>query len=167
MANVYYVRKGIYENGNFIVTKKLHPIDAVEFEETCKYLADYLLSLESTYTSSYDNSDDERVEDSSRISYRCIYREINPMKNSESMLMVDNKIVGVVFVVNKGKSNEYTRAFSFDGKIAQSMRLGYSASHSSSYTYVDRVSLVKRGTKGVPETEREANFFQSEMFPSL
>lgn len=62
--------------------------------------------------------------------------------------MVDNKIVSVVFVVDKGKSSEYTRAFSFDGKIAQTMRLGYSASHSSSFTYVDRVSLVKKGTNG-------------------
>ena len=46
--------------------------------------------------------------------------------------MVDGKIVGVVFVVTSG-NNKYTRAFSFDGSIAQSMRLGYSASHSSNY----------------------------------
>ena len=80
--------------------------------------------------------------------------------------MVDNKIVGVVFVVKNG-NNSYTRAFSFDGSIAQSMRLGYSASHSSSFEYVDRVSLLKRGENDAPETAREAKFEQSEMFPSL
>ena len=65
-------------------------------------------------------------------SFRCAYREINPRKNAESLLMVDGKIVGVVFVVTSG-NNKYTRAFSFDVSIAQSMRLGYSASHSSNY----------------------------------
>ena len=167
MASVYHVRKGIYEKDGFRVVRDLHPVPTDVFEEFCKYMEDYLLSLDSTSTSSYDDSDDERVVPSSRISYSHIYRELNPRKNSESLLMVDNKIVGVVFVVNKGKSDEYTRAFSFDGKIAQTMRLGYSASHSSSFTYVDRVSLARKGTKGVPETAKEADFFQSEMYPSL
>lgn len=165
--SVYYVRKGIYEKDGLRVVRDLHPIAEEEFEAFCKSVDGYLLSLDSTNTSSYDNSDDERVEDSSRISYSSVYRELNPKGNAESLLMVDGKIVGVVYVINKGKSDEYTRAFSFDGKIAQTMRLGYSASHSSSYTYVDRVSLVKKGEKGVPETAREASFFQSEMFPSL
>ena len=166
MAGLYYVRKGIYEKDSFRVVRDLHPIDAETFEEVCKYLDDYLLSLDSVRTSSYDNSDDERVEDSSRISYSSIYREIKPRGNCESLLMVDNKIVGVVFVVKNG-NDKYTRAFSFDGKIAQTMRLGYSASHSSNFTYVDRVSLVKKGVNGAPTTAREANFFQNEMFPSL
>ena len=165
MANIY-VRKGIYENGVFHVVKKLAPIEQDQFEKTCNELEPYLLSLEETSITSYDDSDDERVEPSYSYTVRCKYREINPRKNAESLLMVDDKIVGVVFVVRNGY-NEYTRAFSFDGSIAQSMRLGYSASHSSNFEYVDRVSLVKRGEKGVPETAREANFFQSEMYPSL
>ena len=167
MSKVYYVRKGIYEKDGFRVVRDLHPIGEAEFEEFCKSVEGYLLSLDSTNTSSYDNSDDERVEDSSRISYSSIYRELNPRENAENLLMVDGKIVGVVFVVDEGKSGEYTRAFSFDGKIAQTMRLGYSASHSSSYTYVDRVSLAKKGENYVPETAREVRFSQSEMFPSL
>ena len=165
MASVY-VRKGIYENGNFIVVNKPVLIDEEYFEEVCKELEPYLLSLEETSVSSYDDSDDERVTPSSRYTVKRKYREINPRKNSESLLMVDGKIVGVVFVVKNG-NDKYTRAFSFDGSIAQSMRLGYSASHSSCFEYVDRVSLVKRGENGVPETDREADFFQSEMFPSL
>ena len=80
--------------------------------------------------------------------------------------MINDEFVGVVFVVRKGY-DKYTRAFSFDGSIAQSMRLGYYASHSSHFEYVDRVSLVKRGENGVPKTDRDANFNQSEMYPSL
>lgn len=165
MASVY-VRRGIYENGVFRVVRNLAPIDEEQFEEVCKELEPYLLSLEETSVSSYDDSDDERVTPSSRRTVRCTYREINPRQNSESLLMVDGKIVGVVFVVTSGR-DQYTRAFSFDGSIAQSMRLGYSASHSSSFVYVDRVSLVKRGENGVPESAREARFDQNEMYPSL
>lgn len=165
MASVF-VRRGIYEEGNFRVVRNLASIDEEKFEEVCKELEPYLLSLEETSTSSYDDSDDERVTPSSRYTVRCTYREINPRKNAESLLMVDGKIVGVVFVVTRG-NNKYTRAFSFDGSIAQSMRLGYSASHSSNYIYVDRVSLVKRGENGVPETAREARFDPNEMYPSI
>lgn len=38
MASVYYVRKGIYEKDRFRVTRDLHPIEAIEFEEVCKYI---------------------------------------------------------------------------------------------------------------------------------
>ena len=165
MANVY-VRRGIYENGYFRVVRDLVPVDEQYFEEFCKEMEPYLLSLEEVSTSSYDDSDDERVTPSSSYSVRCTYRELNPRNNAESLLMVDGKIVGVVFVVTNG-NEKYTRAFSFDGSIAQTMRLGYSASHSSSFQYVDRVSLVKRGQNGVPETAREARFDQHEMYPSL
>ena len=165
MANVY-VRKGIYENGNFRVVRDLVPIDAELFEATCKELEPYLLSLEEISISSYDDSDDERVTPSSRRTVRCTYREINPRENAEYLLMIDGKIVGVVFVVRNGNA-EYTRAFSFDGSIVQSMRLGYSASHSSNFTYVDQVSLVKRGENGAPETASEARFDQHELYPSL
>ena len=165
MASVY-VRTGIYENGYFRVTKKLVPMDQEEFEKTCKELEPYLISLDEVSTSSYDDSDDERVTPSSSHSVKRLYRELNPRENSEHLLMIEGKIVGVVFVVTSG-NDKYTRAFSFDGKIAQSMRLGYYASHSSRFEYVDRVSLVKRGENGAPETAREAKFCQNEMFPSL
>ena len=165
MANVY-VRRGIYENGNFRVVRNLAPKSEEQFEEVCKELEPYLLSLEEVSISSYDDSDDERVTPSSRETVRRTYREINPRRNAESLLMVDNKIIGIVFVVTNG-NEQYTRAFSFDGSIAQTMRLGYSASHSSYYQYVDRVTLVKRGENGAPETAREARFDQQEMYPSL
>lgn len=161
-----YVRKGIYENGDFRVLNKLVPLDEERFEKVCKQLEPYLLSLEEVSISSYDDSDDERVTPTRRETVRRKYREINPRENAEHLLMVDDKIVGVVFVVKNG-NDQYTRAFSFDGTIAQSMRLGYYASHSSYFEYVDRVSLVKRGQNGVPNTDREARFSQSEMYPSL
>ena len=165
MASVY-VRTVVFENDSYRIVKELVPMDAVKFEEECKRLEDYLISLDEVSISSYDDSDDERVEPTCRRSVRRKYRELNPRKNSEYLLMYEDKIIGVVFVVRNG-NDKYTRAFSFDGKIAQSMRLGYSASHSSCFEYVDNVSLVKKGEKGVPETARETCFSQSEMFPSL
>ena len=131
MASVY-VRKGFYQKDEFILQKDLFLIDEQKFEAACKELEPYLLSLEEVSINSYDDSDDERVTPSKSYSVRTKYREINPKKNSESLLMVDDKIVGVVFVVTNG-NNKYSRAFSFDGKIAQSMRLGYYASHSSNF----------------------------------
>ena len=141
-------------------------ISDAEFEALIADFKDCLFHVQGDGRNTYDDSDDERVTPSSRYTVRRKYREINPRENSEYMLMVDGKIVGVVFVVTKG-NDKYTRAFSFDGSIAQSMRLGYCASHSSSFEYVDRVSLVKRGEGDAPETAREANFRQSEMYPSL
>jgi len=160
------VRRGIYEKGEFRVVRDFATISKEEFEKVCKELEPYLLCLEEVSLSSYDECDDERVEPTYRRTISCKYRELNPRENAESLLMVNYKIVGVVFVVVNG-SREYTRAFSFDGSIAQSMRLGYSASHSSDYEYVDRVSLAKRGENGAPETAREVNFRQNEKFPNL
>ena len=80
--------------------------------------------------------------------------------------MVDGKIIGVVFTVTNG-NDKYFKAFSFDGKVAQSMRLGWSASHSSSFVYVDKVSLINKEDKEAPEEARDADFVQSEMYPSL
>ena len=90
MADVY-VRKGIYEDGNFRVVRNLAPIDEKEFEEVCKELEPYLLCLEETAISSYDDSDDERVTPSSRYTIRRTYREINPRSNSESLLITNRR----------------------------------------------------------------------------
>ena len=161
-----YVRRGIYENGYLRVVRDLAPIDETIFEEFCKEVEPYYLSLDQIVTSSYDDSDDERVEPTSSYSVKRIFRELNPRKNSEHLLMVDGKIIGVVFTVTKG-NDKYFKAFSFDGKVAQSMRLGWSASHSSSFEYVDRVSLIKKGDKNTPQEAKDAKFIQSEMYPSL
>lgn len=161
-----YVRRGICENGYLRVVRDLAPIDETIFEAFCKEVEPYYLSLDQIVTTSYDDSDDERVEPTSSYSVKRIIRELNPRNNAEHLLMVDGKIIGVVFTVTNG-NNKYFRAFSFDGKVAQSMRLGWSASHSSSFEYVDRVSLIKKEDKDAPETARDARFVQSEMYPSL
>lgn len=169
MGKVYYVRTGQFDkDGYFDVFNDLHPVEEEIYLEACKELEGYLIGLQTTYTRSYDDSDDERVENETRTYYKTSkYREINPITQSESMLFIDNKIVGVVYMVDKGKNSEQLRAFLFDGKIAQSMRLGWSASHSSSFEYVDRIILVKKGEDGAPLNAKEANFFQSGMYPSL
>ena len=165
MGNIY-VRRGIFENGYLRVVRDYATISEEYFEEVCKELEPYLLCLEETRTTSYDDSDDERVTPSSTYTVSVKYRQLNPKENANHLLLVDNKIVGVVFTVKNG-NDTYFKAFSFDGKIAQSMRLGWSASHSSQFQYVDRISLAKRGENGVPTEAKDANFIQNEMFPSL
>lgn len=90
MAEVY-VRKWIYENRDFRVVRNLEPIDEKEFEKVCKELEPYLFCLEETSISSYDGSDDERVTPSSRYTVRRTYREINPRRNLESLLITNRR----------------------------------------------------------------------------
>ena len=161
-----YVKRGIFVDGYLKVSKKLVPISDEKFLEVCERLKPYLLALEETATTSYDDSDDERATPSSTYTKSVRYRELNPKENAEHLLLVDDEIVGVVFTVKSG-NEVYYKAFSFDGTIAQSMRLGWSASHSSSFEYVDRVSLKERGKDGAPTAAKDANFIQSEMYPSL
>jgi hypothetical protein len=47
------------------------------------------------------------------------------------------------------------------------MSQGYSASHSSNYTYLERVSLVPAGKDNAPETAYSTRFDQSEMYPTF
>jgi hypothetical protein len=121
----------------------------------------YLLKIEGEHTRSYDNSDDERAGSSSSSTPFVSYRELDPYKNSEGLLYIKGKICGVVFRIKSGR-DETIHTFTFSGSTAQTVRLGYSASHSSSYTYIERVSLVKRGEDGAPEEGRPISFSVSE-----
>ena len=58
-------------------------------------------------------------------------------------------------------------AFFFDGSVAQRTTLGYSASHSSRHTSVDRITLVRRGEDGAPAKGASIRFKQHEMYPSF
>ena len=61
------------------------------FKKVCKELEPYLFCLEETSISSYDGSDDERVTPSSRYIVRRTYREINPRRNLESLLITNRR----------------------------------------------------------------------------
>ena len=127
-----------------------------------------MLKIECTESRSYDNSDDDRVESSSS-SYDFVrYGEINAKENSKSLLFVDNQLKGVVFYVTPKSGYKIEKdCFYFDGSIKQTMMLGYSASHSSCYTYVNKVTLVKKGVNGVPKSGQNIRFNQHEMYPSF
>lgn len=143
------------------------PISKEEFLKLTEEFKDYLLYVEGTKTSSYDNSDDERAECSSHDTPFGRFYELSPMENSEHLLRIDGKIKGVVFFIKSGSDKFEYRPFLFDNSIKNTARLGYSASHSSSFTYIEKVSLVKKGENGVPETAKTINFIQSEMYPSI
>ena len=48
--------------------------------------------------------------------------------------------------------------FFFDGRQYQSLTLGYSASHSSCYSNIYKITLVKKGENGAPEEGGYINF---------
>lgn len=163
MSNIY-VSKGYFnEFGRLQVKYGSVALTEEEFAEIEKKLSKYLLRIDYTNTRSYDNSDDDRVEDSYSSSDSYVYRSIDFKEDSKALLMLDGEIKGVVYVVD---CKEYY-PFLFDGSYQRTISLGYSASHSSQYTYINKVSLVKKGTKGVSEEERTAKFNQNGMFPSL
>ena len=145
-----------------------HPtmISAEKFEALIADLKDCLLYIQGEETRSYDNSDDDRVESSSRSWSFGHYFEIEPWKNSKHLLRIDVKLRGVVFHISSGRDVSYY-AFLFDNSIKRTLSMGYSASHSSEYTYVEQVSLVKRGQNGAPETGSYLRYEQNEMYPSF
>ena len=125
-------------------------ISEKEFLELISDLKDCLLYVEGTETSSYDDSDDDRAGSYWSQSSFGHYYEIGLRENSKHLLRIDGKIRGVVFY-----------------SIKNSMSLGYTASHSSDYTVVEKVSLVKRGEGNAPESAKVIDFSQSKMYPEI
>ena len=164
----YKVSKGNYENGYFRVANRLAEVDDAFMEEVFARLDKCLLKLELSEESSSDNSDDERANDYySNYSYET-YWEIDARKNTKYLLMFEGKIKGVAFYVTPKSGSEIRKyAFFFDGSVAQSMTLGYSASHSSNYTTLNRLTLVEKGVDGAPEKGRYARFDPHELYPSF
>ncbi len=130
-------------------------------------LKDYLLKVECTKSRSYDNSDDDRVVSSDYSWGTVKYCEIDPLKNSKHLIVEGDTVVGVMFFVRDNRQDIEKYAFTFDGRVQETIRMGYSASHSSEWTYLEKVSLVKRGEDGAPNEGYSIDFSQSKMYPSI
>ena len=142
-------------------------INEAEFSELVAELEDCLLLVEGEETSTYDDSDDDRAGCYwSQSSFKHYY-EIGLRENSKHLLRIDGKIRGVVFFVRSGYSDVTYKPFLFDNSIENSMNLGHSASHSSDYTNVKKVSLVKKGEGNAPQSAKVIDFSQSEMYPNI
>ncbi len=157
------------EQGQLVIDKKRGTISKEELDAISERFKDFLLKVQGTEESSYDNSDDERVTDSYSEYKFTSYFELDPMNNCEHLLRVDGEIKGVCFTITPKLSSSgiRRRAFFFDDSISECFSLGYSASHSSSYTHVDSVVLVKRGLDGAPNEGRNIRFEQHELYPSF
>ena len=167
MERKIYVTKGyITPEGNFGTKKKPIDIPPSDFEPAAKRLDGYLLKIYYTDSYSYDDSDDDRAGCYSSSSASVVYGELDPYYNSEAMIWMESEIKGVVFRVTEGRE-EYRYAFLFDGSINQTMTLGYSASHSSNYIYVNRVELVKKGENGAPQRGDSISFHPGKSATSL
>ena len=154
-------------NGGRFTHEDCKRISAEEKEKIASFFSAYLLKIHVGDESSYDNSDDERVSDSYHSSSSCVYREVNVEDDLHGLVLRDGEVTGVVFYVKDNSRNVYATVFNFNGVPKTYIRLGYSASHSSSYTTVSRVELVKKGENGAPERAKEATFIQHEMYPDI
>ena len=168
LPNIHVTDGYFDENGKLIIGKEFGFIEESQLAAAVKNLEGYLLRIEYEDEYSYDNSDDERCEDShSRYDSVC-YRELDAAKNTKALLRVDGEIKGVVFRVRSTPSSEpELHPFLFDGSYSCSMTLGYSASHSSNFLTVCKVTLVKRGTDGAPETGGYINFEPGKLSTSI
>jgi hypothetical protein len=149
---------------------KKHDCKAISYEEKEKiaaFFSQHLLKIYYSDSSSYDNSDDERASDSYYSHSSYVYREVNIEQDLYGVAMRGEEITGVVFYVKNSRGDAYATVFNFDGKPRASITMGYSASHSSSYTTVCRVELVKKGENGAPESANKASFIQHEMYPNI
>ena len=138
-------------------------VEDVEFERLTSWLKDYLICIEGSESSSYDDSDDERSGCYSSSGTFKHYREINPVDHSEYLMYDGDDLIGVYFKISKGYNDYDYFQFLFDGSLKQSFRIGYSASHSSNFVYVENVTLVKKGENGAPTSASEAHFYRSGM----
>ena len=167
MEQRLYVTKGyITPEGVFGTKKKPIEIPRAEFEPAAKRLEGYLLKISYSDSYSYDNSDDDRAGFYTNSSSSVVYGRLDPYTNSEAMIWMDGEIKGIVFRVTEDRE-EYRYAFFFDGSIRQTMTLGYSASHSSNYIYVNGVSLVEKGKEGAPQDGKSVSFHPGKHSTSL
>lgn len=152
----YFVNEGFFnEENKFVFNSKPLKVDKEKIEELDKFLNEHLLKIEYTYKTTYDNSDDDRIEEDSHNEYNSTtYRKIRAKENANALLFIDGELKGVVFnTKTDGKT-----VFFLDGRQYQSLTLGYSASHSSCYSNIYKITLVKKGENGAPEEGGYINF---------
>jgi len=154
-------------NGGNFRRKDCITISQEEKQKIADFFSTRLLKIYFADTRSYDNSDDERASDSYSRSNSYVYREVDVEQDLYGLVMKDGEIKGVVFYVKSGSYDVYAKVFNFDGKPETYMMLGYSASHSSSYTTVVRVMLVNKGENGAPESAKKARFIQHSLYPEI
>jgi hypothetical protein len=116
----YRVATGCFgADGRFVIAQKPITIGEAEMERVKAALDGHLLKFQGTKTSSYDNSDDDRVEDSYHSYQFTSYGSVSAEEDSKHLLWVDGKLVGVVFSVTptRGRDVGY-HAFFFDGSLS-------------------------------------------------
>jgi len=142
-------------------------ISRAEKDKVAEYFRDKLIKIYFEDGRSYDNSDDERAKDSFRRTSSYVYRTVDVGQDLYGLVWNNGEIIGVVFYVTNTRGDADANVFYFSGHPQTSMTLGYSASHSSSYTTVCGVELVKKGEDGAPEDAKQARFIQSKMYPEI
>ena len=155
-------------NGGKFKKSDCKRVSEEEKEKIASFFADHVLKIFYDDEWGYDSSDDDRAGEASYSNSSYVYRKVNTEQDLYGVIYKDGEIKGVAFYVKDNSRNVTVAVFNFNGVPKTTMRLGYSASHSSSFTYVKRVMCVKKGENGVPtNVDNEANFIQAEMYPSI
>lgn len=157
-----YVGKGGRYNDDDVRTISLE-----KKEKIAKLFDEHLLKIYYTDESSYDNSDDDRASDSYHSSRTYVYRQVNVKQDLFGIVMNGDEVVGIAYYVNNNRRDTYVYVFYFSNNPKSTMTLGYSASHSSNFTTVYKVELVKKGENNVPTQAKEMSFIQGEMYPDI
>ena len=161
-------RSDVYAwTGGAFKRKHCKTASSEEKAKIAKLFSEHLLKIYYTDQSSYDNSDDERADDSYYSHSSYVYRSVNLEQDLYGIVVHDGEITGVVFYVKNDRGDACAVVFNFNGQPKNSMTLGYSASHSSNYTTVIRVELVKKGENGVPTEAKHASFIQHHRYPEI
>ena len=161
-------RNDVYvSTGGSFKREHCEAVSSAEKERIKSFFAQHLLKIYYTDSFGYDNSDDDRAGDSYYSNSSYVYRKVNTEQDLYGVVMHEGEITGVVFYVKNDRGDAWATVFNFNGKPRASITMGYSASHSSSYTTVIRVELVKKGENGAPESAKEATFIQHERYPNI
>jgi len=154
--------------GKVNLRKDFKTVSKEEFAKIDKLFGEHVVKIYYNDSFGYDSSDDDRAGESYSSHDSYVYRYVNLDRDLYGVVVHNGEVVGISFFVNNDRGDARAEVFYFSGKPRNSMTLGYSASHSSSYTTVTHVELVKKGENGAPEeANKELNFIQHMRYPEL
>ena len=137
--------------GDKLIRDGLTPVPYEVIQKCQNFFSNYLLRIDVSDYSSYDSSDDDRASDSTYRSSSTVYRDLDIFNYSKMLVVIEEELVGIVIEVHHMcRDDNSMNIFTFDGKIQENISVGYSASHSSQYFYINKIALVKKGVDGVP-----------------
>ena len=141
-------------------SKDIKTISDTEREKIAKLFSEHLLKVHYKESDGYDSSDDDRAGEYYGAYATSVYRSVDVERDVKGLVMHNGEITGVVFYVKDG-NDVWANVFYFNNEPKNTMKTGYSASHSYNYITVFKVELVKKGENGAPMDADSISFIRS------